>query len=245
MNQTPKPLLKPRRKASGYTFLLCLILATQNLQLRGTPPAQKKIEALAGEAAAEHLIHVVKPQYPAIAKINFIQGTVRLEINVNTKGQVTEAHVLDGEPLLAAAAMEAVRKWLYKPYVLPQGPAAFRTEVAVKFALHPHTLWGKFPPDANSYMEKQVRPPKVISHPQLDPSAATLKLKVLVGAKGEVLDAVSKGQEEPDVEQARQSLQGWKFRPANWGAISVPWYIIVNVPREQSITNQASNSAKH
>ena len=245
MNQTPKPLLNPRRKASGYAFLVCLILATQNLQLMATPPAQNGIEAVDSEAAAQLLIHVAKPHYPAIAKINFIQGNVRLEIKVNSAGHVTEAHVLDGEPLLAVAAMEAVRKWVYKQYVLPQGPSEFRTEVLVKFTLHPHNLWGKFPTDADSYMEKQVRPPEVISHPRQDPPAATQELKVLVGSKGEVLDAVSEGPGGRDFERARQSLQGWKFRPARWGTISVPWYIIVSVPLEQPITNQAADPAKH
>ena len=234
----------PLRGSSCYTFLLCLVLATQNLQLGAVPPPQKAIEALDSVAAAKLLIHVSKPTYPAIAKINFIQGDVTLEITVNSAGHVTEAHVLKGEPLLAVAAMEAVRKWLYKPLVLPQGPSAFRTEVMVRFTLHPHNLWGKFPNDADNYLEKQVRPPEVISHPQHDPSAATQKLKVLVGSKGEVLDAVSEGPGVRDFERARQSLEGWKFRPARWGTISVPWYIIVSVPLEQSITDQAANSAQ-
>jgi TonB family protein len=245
LNQTPRPLPKPRRKISGYAFLVCLILAAQNLPLSAAPPAQKGIETLDTELATKLLIHVVKPRYPAIAKVNFVQGNVRLEIRVNSAGQVADIHVLDGEPLLAVAAMEAVRKWLYKPYVSPQGATAFTTEVVVKFALHPHSLWGKFPTDSDSYMEKQVRPPEVISRPQHDPSASTLKLKVLVGSKGEVLDAVSEGPEVADSDRARQNLQAWKFQPARWGALSVPWYIIVNVPLDQPITDQVANSAKH
>jgi TonB family protein len=241
----PRPVPGPWRKAHGFFLLLALILAAPNLQSQPSPPAYQRIEALGNESAARLLIHVAKPIYPAIAKINFIQGAVNLEITVDREGRVVETHVLDGEPLLAVAAIEAVRKWLYRPYVSPQGPTAFNTDVVVRFALHPHSFWGRFPTDPDSYLEKQVQPPEVITRPQQDPSAAVLRLKVLVDSKGKVLDATSPGSKEPEIEKARKNLETWKFRPAQWGAIAVPWYLIVKVPLEQATIDQVANSAKH
>lgn len=220
------------------------MLAVAGLQGRANPRAKQQIEELDNEKAARLLIHVAKPNYPAIAKLNFIQGNVTLEIMVNKGGRVVETHVADGEPLLAVAAIEAVRKWLYRPYVLPQGARAFRTAVVVKFALHPNTKWGRFPSDPNADLEKQIRPPEVITRPQPGPPQAGVPVKVLVDANGKALDATSEVLKGPGIEKARQELENWKFRPARWGAISVPWYIIVNVQTEQPTMDQAANSAK-
>jgi len=233
------------QSVSGCPFLLAVLLAGPRLQRTETLPSSPQVTALGSRAAARLLIHVAKPDYPAIAKVNFIQGRVKLEITVNPGGKVVEVHVMEGEPLLAAAAFKAVRKWLYRPYVAPGGPAPFSTDVVINFALHPRTFGGRFPENAEGDLEKQVHPPEVVARPHADPSAVGVRLRVLVDSEGKVLDAVAIEATGAQVELARKDLRRLKFRPAHWGSLAIPWYVIVKVPLEQASRKQAANSAKH
>lgn len=60
------------------------------------------------------LVHSVKAVYPQTARDKKIQGAVRLDIVIGTDGKVLRADVVSGDPLLAEAAVEAVRKWKYE-----------------------------------------------------------------------------------------------------------------------------------
>jgi TonB family protein len=231
-----------RGRISAFPFLLAFVLAGPTMQAAMAAPPQG-IQELSTKAAARLLIYVVKPVYPPIAKVNFVRGSVKLEIKVSAKGRVIEAHAIDGEPLLAAAALKAVRKWLYRPYRSPEGPAPFITYASVGFNLHTHHFRGLLPTNADKYLEKQVRHPEVISRPQEDTSPQSILVRVLVGIKGEVIDATAPKAREPEIELARKSLRHWKFRPARWGAIAVPWYLMVRVPIGPVSLNEVANSA--
>ena len=232
-----------RCNMSACAFLLAYALAGSNAQTAVASPPQR-IQELNTRAAAKLLIHVAKPAYPPIAKVNFVRGSVKLEIRVTKEGRVSEAHVLDGEPILAVAALGAVRKWIYRPYLLQKVAVPFVTYVSVRFNLHPRHLRGRLPTNADQYLERQIRPPEVISHPQWDASPQTIPMRVLVGSKGDIIDATSPGAKEPELEIARKTLQAWKFRPARWGAIAVPWYLTVKVPIERLSLDEVANSTK-
>jgi TonB family protein len=232
------------QNAPACPFLLAALLAGSSLLGAQTHPAPQPVEMLDGHAAAKLLIHVAKPDYPAIAKVNLIRGSVKLEITVDPRGKVVEVHVVDGEPLLAAAAIQAVRKWLYQPYISSEGPAPFRTNVVVSFALRTHVFAGRFPRDPEGYLEKQIHPPVAISSPRPDSAAAGVLLKVLVDSEGNVLDASAIEAKGAEVELARKNLRRWKFRPARWGTLAVPWYIMVRVPIEPAMMDQAANTEK-
>jgi protein TonB len=75
------------------------------------------------------------PQYPAIAKAARIQGTVVLQATISKDGTITNLHVIGGPPMLQAAALEAVRTWRYKPYLLNGEPVEVETQVNVVFTL--------------------------------------------------------------------------------------------------------------
>jgi protein TonB len=75
------------------------------------------------------------PQYPAIAKAARIQGTVVLQATISKNGTIENLHVINGPPMLQAAAMEAVRSWRYKPYLLNGEPVEVETQVNVVFSL--------------------------------------------------------------------------------------------------------------
>ncbi len=56
----------------------------------------------------------VAPVYPELAKRMNIAGVVRIQITVATNGSVKEATLVGGHPVLANAALDAVRKWRYE-----------------------------------------------------------------------------------------------------------------------------------
>jgi protein TonB len=77
----------------------------------------------------------VTPVYPKEARDQRIQGTVRLHIVVGPDGKVLQAEVISGHPLLAQAALDAVRKREYKPILLNGVPVEVDTTVDTVFSL--------------------------------------------------------------------------------------------------------------
>ncbi|HXM13309.1 MAG TPA: TonB family protein [Terriglobales bacterium] len=79
------------------------------------------------------LIKRVQPLYPQAALAVHAQGTVQIEATVNKQGSVVNPRVLSGDPLLARAALEAVRQWRYKPYFLDGQPVEIQTQITINF----------------------------------------------------------------------------------------------------------------
>ena len=81
------------------------------------------------------LIHQVKPVYPHIAIQTHTQGEVVLHGIIGRDGAVSSLEVVRGHPLLAPAAIDAVREWRYKPYMLNSEPFEVETLITVRFVL--------------------------------------------------------------------------------------------------------------
>jgi len=193
------------------------------------PPASAGVENLDPKKAAKLVVKREVPEYPALAKVNFIQGSVRMMVKVTDQGQISEAHVVVGHPFLAVAALNAIRKWLFRPARARPGPAEFQTYVDVNFALRFKKL-EQLPDKPERDLLRQIHPPELVEK-SLDPAAAaTVRLRLLVSAEGSVLDSAPLLGNTPFVEEARDSVSRWKFRPAYWGALAVPWYLDVDVP---------------
>jgi protein TonB len=79
------------------------------------------------------LIKRVQPNYPQAALAMHAQGAVQIEATIDKEGNVTNLKVLSGDPLLAHAALEAVRQWRYKPYYLDGEPVEIQTQITVNF----------------------------------------------------------------------------------------------------------------
>ena len=77
------------------------------------------------------LVHRVAPQYPQQAKSARLQGTVVLQAVIGKDGSVHSVRALKGNPVLAQAAMDAVKQWRYRPYALNGEPVEADTEVSV------------------------------------------------------------------------------------------------------------------
>lgn len=82
-----------------------------------------------------NLMRRIEPVYPAAAKLARLQGTVVLQATISREGKVEEVGVVDGNPILARAAVAAVKQWLYRPYNLNGQPVEVQTQITVNFLL--------------------------------------------------------------------------------------------------------------
>lgn len=85
--------------------------------------------------AKEHLIRKVDPHYPEEAKAQRIQGDVMLGFAIDRTGHVANLHLVQGDALLAEAAMDAVKQWIYKPYTLNGEPVEVETTAKITFRM--------------------------------------------------------------------------------------------------------------
>jgi TonB family protein len=76
------------------------------------------------------------PAYPALARQAGIQGIVRLQVRVSKEGRVEVLKILEGEPVLANAAIAAVKQWRYKKALVNKQPVNVISEVTFNFQLH-------------------------------------------------------------------------------------------------------------
>jgi protein TonB len=78
-------------------------------------------------------IHDVTPTYPQMARIAHIQGDVLLQATISKSGVIENLHGVQGHPILIQAAMDAVKQWKYKPYILNGEPVEVETTIKVQF----------------------------------------------------------------------------------------------------------------
>ncbi len=81
------------------------------------------------------MIKKIPPDILMIAKQAGVQGQVVLKADIDKNGEIEDLTLVSGHPLLAPAAIKAVKKWKYKPYMLKGAPVAVETEVIVNFTL--------------------------------------------------------------------------------------------------------------
>jgi TonB family protein len=89
------------------------------------------LPAVPPDNAKENLVTFVQPDYPPLAKAARIQGIVHASIAVDETGSVTILRLISGHPMLAPAALEAIRKWKYKPFQVDGKTTSVQTQVQV------------------------------------------------------------------------------------------------------------------
>jgi periplasmic protein TonB len=81
------------------------------------------------------LVRKVNPNYPPLARQARIQGQVVLQAEISKDGSIENLRLVSGHPMLAPAAIEAVKQWKYKPYFLNGEPVEVETQITVIFSL--------------------------------------------------------------------------------------------------------------
>jgi len=108
--------------------------------LSSTPVAVPKIATptrvrVSSGVSSGLLIRKVSPNYPPLARQARIQGTVILQAQISKDDSIQNLQLISGHPMLAPAAIEAVKQWKYKPYLLNGEPVEVETQVQVNFTL--------------------------------------------------------------------------------------------------------------
>jgi protein TonB len=102
--------------------------------VKALDPTPKRMR-IASRVAEANLIHDVAPTYPPEAGRARIEGTVVLMAVIGKDGTVRDVRVESGLPLLAQAAIDAVKQWRYRPYLLNGEPIEVDSQITINFTL--------------------------------------------------------------------------------------------------------------
>jgi protein TonB len=91
-------------------------------------PARVSSGVVAGMAISQP-----KPLYPPIAKAAHVSGAVVLHAVISKTGTIEKLEAISGPEMLKGAALDAVRTWRYKPYILNGEPTEVDTTITVNF----------------------------------------------------------------------------------------------------------------
>jgi protein TonB len=81
------------------------------------------------------LLQKTIPLYPPIAKAARVSGTVVLQATISKSGTIENLRVISGPAMLQQSALDAVKSWRYRPYLLNNEPVEVETTVNVVFSL--------------------------------------------------------------------------------------------------------------
>jgi TonB family protein len=140
-NGTPKPkpvqpaqveAPDPMMASSGSTDKNLAGIVTSGITV--ARPVQQSLRVSQGVLQGQ-IVKKVQPRYPASALRMHIQGVVSLGATISKDGDVTNVKQLSGDKSLGAAAVDAVKEWKYKPYLLDGHPVEVQTTISVDFKL--------------------------------------------------------------------------------------------------------------
>lgn len=126
---TPPSVVLPESKATDST--LAGLVSTNVAVPKPAPGALQVSEGVTQGL----LIKKIAPVYPAAALKLRKQGPVELLATVSKTGTITKIQVLRGEAVLAQAAVDAVRQWKYRPFLLNAEPVEIQTQITINFKL--------------------------------------------------------------------------------------------------------------
>jgi len=98
-------------------------------------PSSPQRVRLSQEVSKGLLLTTIMPAYPPLARQAHVQGSVILDADITKDGTVEALRVVSGHPMLIPAALDAVKQWRYKPYMVKGEPLPVNTDVIVNFAL--------------------------------------------------------------------------------------------------------------
>jgi TonB family protein len=200
----------------------------------------------------------VAPVYPPLARQARIQGTVMLNAVIGKDGAILDLKLVSGHPMLAPAAMEAVRQWRYKPYLLEGTAVEVETNIQVNFALRedppaqlpldsdgkPSPDLGPAPSSAGGEAPQRVRVSQGVStgllvyrvqpvYPEKARRAyiqGTVLLQAVISKEGRIVDLKLISGPKELAPSAIGAVQQWRYRP----------YMLMGKPVEVETTVQVN-----
>jgi TonB family protein len=188
-------------------------------------------------------ISVVRPKYPKEARKKKIEGPVVLRATVTLDGNLKDITVVSGDPILADAALEAVRQWRYQPSKINGDPVEAQHDITVTFKrdestaqIGPDDLSPDVPLEPPEEIEKriaagefvssgsrEVKYPRAVYSPAPEYSESARKAKyqgtcilgLIVGTDGRPLSVwITRPLGLGLDEKAIEAVQKWRFEPA-------------------------------
>ena len=149
-------------------------------------PDSTKIELVKGERAI----------YPVAAEEKKLQGQVWVRLHISETGDIEGVDVISGDPILAAAAVSAIKKWKFKPYIKNGHPVKVLYKMPMDFAFRENVKDTPIPVENNSISSVDKNPADASSRPATDPPngnnvAGTKQVRISQGvSKGLLLHKV-------------------------------------------------------
>jgi TonB family protein len=158
------------------------------------------------------LISRKEPVYPQEAKRAGAHGAVVLNATIDKTGHVSAVRVVSGDPLLAQAAEDAVRQWIYRPTMLNGAAVETQTQITLNFVVSVAA-----PADQPGLEKAELLERREPVHPggELASMAGVVVFRAAIGVDGQLKNIqVNDGPAEL-VPAALEAVKQWKYRPAN------------------------------
>jgi len=126
----PTTIKRPLPGPVPLTSTLPEIEATSSTQPESAAPPRTRVSPAVAQGG---LIFKLDPEYPPVARLARIQGSVVLQAIIGKDGTVQQLQVVSGNPLLAGPALNAVKNWRYRPYLVDGQAVEVETTVTVNF----------------------------------------------------------------------------------------------------------------
>jgi len=131
---------KPRIAVRSWIFTIAFLTSALSWCQSGTSPsaavkADKSPVPVQSDTAEQNLIKRIAPVFPPLARMARLQGVVKIEVVISKTGSVESFKVLSGHPLFVQSAIDAVKQWQFKPFLVDDQPVTARTVVEVPFSL--------------------------------------------------------------------------------------------------------------
>jgi len=167
---------------------------------RETSPATNPsaTSSATGDSTRLEPIETPKAVYPLKAAQQGIQGQVWVKLLISEGGEVEDVDVISGEPILAKAAVDAVKKWKFKPFIKNGKAAEVSTKVPINFAFNDNIVDKGSPAESDTASDSKKTPKQVPSDdpsvPSSSPGTASTSSDTGDGVKRvRVAQAVSQG----------------------------------------------------
>lgn len=130
-SQSPGPVAEWNAGPSGRNLSVFREHRAPAVRAASQPPAR-----VSGGVMEGLLVGKVIPVYPPLARAMGMEGTVVLQATISKTGTIENLRVVSGPELLQKAALDAVSRWRYRPYLLNGEPVEVETTINVNFTMH-------------------------------------------------------------------------------------------------------------
>ncbi|SEB60039.1 M56 family metallopeptidase [Terriglobus roseus] len=182
---------------------------------------------------AGQVLNKVQPKYPQSAKDAHVSGAVVLHAIIDETGKVEQLAVISSpDKDLSESALDAVRQWTYRPYLLNGQPMSVETTITVNFSFAAEVVWPGRPSTLREVPVLLTRVDPVMPNEarQRLYSDGLVTLRVQIGSTGKVDAVQAMTSPDPPLSTAAiDAVKQWTFRPAVGNGVPVATDTLVKV----------------